>query len=437
MLQCTKILIPCMDEKLFHLEQATEIPKNKRKLDELIPDFFSSRKFGIRIAVVCGCDVIWSAEKFSKTLKECAGEWKDQIVNWDSNQSQSVCVTNICASTADENGMDKESVMGAFFGAISTICSNINEMLIDDKDNGDVARAKTCVTKACSHMEIIAKCPQLINNNVFAEEITSQFGDRDNHDVRNGFPTVMILVFLPESVFEMFEDQTNNFFKQIEYVLHYEDLELQKLQKEYTQACAEIERLKAELEEAKKTRDTRIAELEARLKMAEELCEKLRAEVCAVGVLKNENTVLKKENSILQDEKSVLNEALIFEKKKNAIFRQLHSSSCSVWFDIRYERSHHYFQKDEVEMDVNTMENPEYSHFLGRIGTPDHLVDSPKINEETDMAGRADNSVNADLKIESRDNEKEQEKDDNHIQNDNNMSHNVFRKERDDDDRGI
>lgn len=262
---CVKILVPSNDPNHFLTE--AEIPDGAHRLEELIPDFFVYKDQCVRIAVVCGPYMRWTTERFVEVLNN---DQPDRIIIAISRNDlqQKVYATNVCASTADKDGDDLQQILSAFWGVIREILVLICEKLTPNNGNeADIENAKESIRSACTLLNLLEKKVEMCLDGVVAQEITKYL---DNARVSNGCPAVIVLVFLPEPVFALFDDHANSFFKQIEYVLHFEDpnteqvrilkAKIQQLEDKYEKLRQEVEVVKSN---AKMQLETKAAELEA------------------------------------------------------------------------------------------------------------------------------------------------------------------------------
>lgn len=385
MLQCTKILVPNNDQNDFRLVEAPVAPVGGRRLDKLIPEFFSCGKYGIRIAVACGLDYVWSAEEFAQTLKRCAVNGrKDSVHSWRIGNPDTVCVANIYATTEDNSGTEVDAVMGAFHGSLRNICKGIME-----KASDMTSKAKDKMQTACTQLKNLEECPILRSTtHTFAKSISQSFS---SDDVIRGFPTVMILIFLPEFAFEAFLNQNSYYFKQIEYVLLFESENRRKREEAEARASRlsqELETVKSELADTQrqllaersesKRRELEDLLVEKERKIAE-LQESLTSARCEIEHL--ESNLAAEQNKTAE-----LKTRLASEVTKNKALETALSKYFSYSIDLRALTQNDIWYSNEAEKKETAMMNPEYSKYAGPLASQDSSRITVISDKETNPA---------------------------------------------------
>lgn len=382
MLQCTKILAPNLDQNDFRLVDAPVPPVGGRRLDKLIPEFFLCGKYGIRIAVTCGLDYVWSAEEFAQTLKRCAANGrKDSVYSWSIGNSDTVYVANIYATTEDNSGTEVDAVMGAFHGSLRNICESIMEKATDM-----TSKAKDKIQTACTQLKNLEESPILCSMPQFAKSISQSFS---SVDVMRGFPTVMILIFLPEFAFDAFLNQKSYYFKQIEYVLLFESENRRKREEAEARASRlsqELETVKSELADTKRQllaekseskrkelvallveKERKIAELQESLTKARCEIERLESILAAE---QSKTTELKTRLAAEVIKNKELETALSKEreiKQRTLLIPSQFPSCFSYSIDLRALTQNDNWYSNEAEKKETAMMNPEYSKYAGPL----------------------------------------------------------------------
>lgn len=365
---CVKILVPSNDPNHFCLTEA-EIPDGAHSLEELIPDFFVYKDQCVRIAVVCGPCIRWTTERFVEVLHNDQPDRIIIAINRNDLQ-QKVYATNVCASTADEDGDDLQQILSAFFGVIREILVLICEKLTPNNGNeADIENAKESIRSACTLLKLLEKKVEMCLDEV-AHEIT---GYLDNARVSNGCPAVIVLVFLPEPVFTLFDDHANCFFKQIEYVLHFEDPnaeQVRELKAKIQQLEDELEKLRQEVEAGKVDAKKQLETKEAELALAKEKLDAKEAELEAAktenGILKKENAILKADNATLKADNAAKDQQLTNAKKRmtKALIARILGISPFRQEDILSQIYAYQMINNELELIEKVMDDSDYGRFI-------------------------------------------------------------------------
>lgn len=364
MLQCTKILVPNNDQNDFRMIESSIPAAEERRLEKLIPDFFACGKYGIRIAVACGSDRVWSAEEFAQVLKQCAVNGrKDSIHSWKTGGENTVCVANIYATTDDKTGSDLDGVMGAFHGSLMDIFKGLL-----DKATDTISESNYKIQTACTQLNNLRMVPSLRSTtDMFAKDISASLSS-DN--VLSGFPTVMILIFLPEFAFDAFLDQKSFFFKQIEYVLLFESEDRRKRKEAELRAfrlSQELEAVRSELEDTKRQllaekSEPKRRELEALVAEKERKIAELQA---ALLDAKQENDLLKSSLVAEQNKNAELEGRLASEVNKNKALETVLTRVFCYELDLRPVILNENWDSNETEIEEKIKSNPGYGKFVG------------------------------------------------------------------------
>lgn len=241
MQRCVEMLVPDPDEKSLRLVSKQPPEDKNADLKLLLSDFLINPKRGIHIAVVCGMDNPWSLDDFAEILREKAGR---TVISYDKESPpESVVAACICAAVEKKYSVQAKALLRYFFESIEAVLSSIKTCTKPNNGNEDDVKA---AHEMISNVERLFKVlAPMISTFMTNEMIPLQIQNNLSSDeVMNGFPTVKLLVFLPETAYEEFEQQDYFFFRQIEYVLHFSALtrkELANRVKELTNRVKELE----------------------------------------------------------------------------------------------------------------------------------------------------------------------------------------------------
>lgn len=250
MTRCVEILRQSPTED-FKLEQMpnSELPFEHCELEKLIGHFWNRYTQGIRIGIICGKEDPWDSEYLLQKLQEyCAGDWKERYVcletlNDKTLQSTDIGVATVGCTNFISEGETKK-VLESFFKEIQKILAGVNEKC-------DSEKGEKYINAACGEILVVGLSESGTMNAAIAKEITDNLVGQEDRVVENCFPNIMILAFLPQSMFTIFSDSNNCFFKQIEWVAHFENLEhrreVEKLKNEQKKLIKENGRLNEEV----------------------------------------------------------------------------------------------------------------------------------------------------------------------------------------------
>lgn len=216
---CINKLIPHPNS--FKLEEQTDFSAKDTDLTMLLSEFLArGDRGGIHIAVVCGSCNIWTSEQLAQFLKE-KNPFEKSIIAFDKNEPVIVHAAMICATT-DKIEKDTNQLMGPFFSDIKDVLYLLYKKLEANDDNGQyIEAAKDKMSDVFGILMYLSRFPEVnLASEDIAQSITELLSD---NAVKNGFPTVKLLIFLPEEAFEKFNDDRFFFFNQIECVLRIMD----------------------------------------------------------------------------------------------------------------------------------------------------------------------------------------------------------------------
>lgn len=216
---CINKLIPRPNS--FKLEEQTDFSAQDTDLTKLLSEFLArGDRGGIHIAVVCGSCNVWTSGQLAQFLKE-KNPFGKSIIAFDKNEPVIVHAAMICA-TADKIEKDTNQLMGPFFSDIKDVLYLLYKKLEANDDNDQyIEAAKDKMSDVFGVLMYLSRSPEVnLASEDIAKSITELLSD---NAVMNGFPTVKLLIFLPEEAFEKFNDDRFFFFNQIECVLHIMD----------------------------------------------------------------------------------------------------------------------------------------------------------------------------------------------------------------------
>lgn len=241
MQRCVEMLVPDPDEKSLRLVSKQPPEDGNTDLKLLLSDFLRNPKRGIHIAVVCGMDNPWSLNDFAENLRQKAGR---PVIAYDKESPpESVVAACICAAVENKQGVQAKALLRYCLEGIEAVLSSIKGHTKPNNGNeDDVKAAHEMISNVERLFQVLAP---MISTFMTNEMIPLQIQNNLSSDeVMNGFPTVKLLVFLPEVAYEEFEKQDFYFFRQIEYVLHFSALTRKEL-------ANRVKELEAQLEEQK------------------------------------------------------------------------------------------------------------------------------------------------------------------------------------------
>lgn len=282
MRQCVEMLVPDLDEESFRLVRK-QPEGDGINLKELLLDFLNDFSPGVHIAVACGAEETWTVNDFAKILVEYRPESlvNQQVVPFDNEfPLREVIVYCICAAVIKKNDGRSGGGVEFFLDNVSKVLKSISER-VDAQGGGDedVKAAKDAIRRASEEIaELAARVSVRMRSKSRMEEIQA---DLSNDNVKNGFPIVKIVVFLPEDAFGGFAEEEYYFFSQIERVLHFTEFTPEMI-KALMDQIRELEEQKKELEENNqlqvKDLEARIRTLEAQIRTLEGQIGELRAQ---------------------------------------------------------------------------------------------------------------------------------------------------------------
>lgn len=209
--------------------------------------FVRKHQSGIHIAVVCGADSPWDVETLKAKLAKTNNCDENLICRLDNDSP--IHTRHLCVAIIQEDDGALEEIFKRFVAEFITCMEKLSQALEPDIGKikyNDVERAKDAISTiigqatAYRYMGIHA-----LQNIGFTENFSCGLDTVCN---TNGIPEIYLVAFLPGSVFHLFTDSQNNFFKQIELVIHIinsADIKINELTEKNTQ----LEEKNTQLEE--------------------------------------------------------------------------------------------------------------------------------------------------------------------------------------------
>lgn len=243
----------------------------------------------IQIAVICGEDGVFPDSSLSNNFAVRDGAHVVYLFSDDT--ASPIFAKSICISVNDLKTIDPQNALNEVFTTIrETLLKVADRMQSENGNEQEIRIAQQGLQNACEQIrKICLRLDYRLTELDYASEISSLLvnGRPDENDgVKDGFPTLRILVLLSEEAFAniaKFAEPKYYFFKQIRWVIHNEPPGMVAVKMDFKRQLEEkdrkysedTEKLQKQLEEKdKKIDEELVKEAELQRRLAEETEEK-------------------------------------------------------------------------------------------------------------------------------------------------------------------